>query len=49
VISTVSFGTPADAAHLGSSDRYMAAIEKFMGEAEARYQLTSDNVPGSNA
>ncbi len=38
-----------DAAHLGASDRYMAAIEKFMGEAEARYQRNANNVPGSNA
>jgi len=38
-----------DAAHLGASDRYMAAIEKFMREAEVRYQLSADNVPGSNA
>jgi len=27
----------------------MAAIEKFMREAEVRYQLSADNVPGSNA
>jgi hypothetical protein len=34
------------AAHLGSSDRYMAAIEKFMGYAEENYSQRASNVPG---
>jgi len=38
-----------DDAHLGSSERYMAAIERFLGEAENRYQQRSNNIPGSNA
>ena len=38
-----------DGEHLGSSDRYMASIEKFMGEAESRYQHRSTNIPGENA
>ena len=37
------------AAHLGSSERYMVAIEKFMGEAENRYLDRASNVPGSHA
>jgi len=37
------------AAHLGSSERYMAAIEKFTGEAYKNYRERAGNVPGSNA
>ncbi|MEQ1759148.1 MAG: hypothetical protein ABL986_12570 [Vicinamibacterales bacterium] len=35
-----------DAAHLGSSERYMAAIERFMGEARKNYQRGATNIPG---
>ena len=38
-----------DATHLGSSERYMAAIEKFVGEAEKNYRQRAGNVPGANA
>ena len=38
-----------DAAHLGSTERYMAAIEKFVGEAENNYRQRAGNVPGKNA
>ena len=38
-----------DAAHLGSSERYMAAIEKFVGEAENNYRQRAGNTPGKNA
>lgn len=38
-----------DGAHLGSSERYMAAIERFVGEAENTYRQRSSNIPGSNA
>lgn len=37
-----------DAAHLGSTERYMAAIQKFIGEAANNYRQRSGNVPGSN-
>lgn len=37
------------AAHLGSTERYMAAVQKFIGEAENNYRQRSSNVPGSNA
>jgi hypothetical protein len=37
------------AAHLGSSDRYMAAVEKFTGEAYKNYRERAGNIPGSNA
>ena len=36
------------AAHLGSTERYMAAVQKFIGEAENNYRQRSSNVPGSN-
>ncbi len=36
------------AAHLGSSERYMVAIEKFMGEAESRYLDRASNAPSSH-
>jgi hypothetical protein len=35
-----------DAAHLGSSERYMAAIERFMGEARKNYERGATNIPG---
>ncbi len=38
-----------DSAHLGSSERYTVAIEKFMHEAEHRYLLRSNNATDSNA
>jgi len=38
-----------DAAHLGSTERYMAAVEKFVGEAENNYRQRAGNVPGKNA
>lgn len=37
------------AAHLGSSDRYMAAIEHFTGEAYKNYRERAGNIPGANA
>jgi hypothetical protein len=37
------------AAHLGSTERYMAAVETFVGEAEKRYQQRAGNIPGTNA
>jgi hypothetical protein len=37
------------AAHLGSSDRYMAAVEKFTGEAYKNYRERAGNIPGRNA
>ena len=38
-----------DATHLGSSERYMAAIEKYVGEAKNTYRQRSSNVPGQLA
>lgn len=38
-----------DAAHLGSTERYMAAIEHFMGEAKKNYQRGATNIPGRDA
>jgi len=37
------------AAHLGSSDRYMAAIEHFTNEAYKNYRERAGNIPGTNA
>jgi hypothetical protein len=37
------------AAHLGSSDRYMAAVEQFTGEALKNYRERAGNVPGVHA
>jgi hypothetical protein len=37
------------AAHLGSSEGYMAAIEKFTGEAYKNYRERAGNLPGANA
>ncbi len=34
-----------DSSHLGSSERYMAAVEKYMGEARTRYQERATNIP----
>ena len=34
------------AAHLGSSDRYMAAVEHFTNEAFKNYRERAGNVPG---
>jgi hypothetical protein len=34
------------AAHLGSTERYMAAVEKFVGEAEKNYRERAGNTPG---
>lgn len=38
-----------DATHLGSSERYLSAVEKYMGEAEKNYRQRSTNVPGQLA
>jgi hypothetical protein len=38
-----------DATHLGSSERYMAAIEKYIGEAEKNYRQRAGNTPGQLA
>lgn len=38
-----------DATHLGSTERYMAAVEKFMGEAENNYRQRSTNAPNARA
>lgn len=38
-----------DATHLGSSERYLSAVEKYMGEAEKNYRQRSSNVPGQLA
>jgi len=37
------------AAHLGSTERYMSAVENFLGEAERRYRQRAGNTPGANA
>jgi len=37
------------ASHLGSSDRYMAAVEHFMGEAYNNYRQRAGNIPGINS
>jgi hypothetical protein len=37
------------AAHLGSSDRYIAAVERFTNEAFKNYRERAGNIPGSNA
>jgi len=37
------------AAHLGSSDRYMAAVEHFTDEAYKNYRERAGNIPGANA
>ena len=37
------------AAHLGSSDRYMAAIDTFTNEAYTRYRERAGNLPGTLA
>jgi len=37
------------AAHLGSSDRYMAAVEHFTNEAFKNYRERAGNIPGSNS
>jgi hypothetical protein len=38
-----------DATHLGSSERYMAAIEKYVAEARNNYRQRSGNAPGQLA
>jgi hypothetical protein len=38
-----------DATHLGSSERYMAAIEKYVGEAKNNYRQRSTNIPNQLA
>ncbi len=38
-----------DATHLGSSERYMAAIEKYVGEAKNNYRQRSTNKLGELA
>ncbi|MGE4162334.1 MAG: hypothetical protein AB7G23_11460 [Vicinamibacterales bacterium] len=38
-----------DAAHLGSTERYMDAVQHFIGEAENNYRQRSSNTPGSDA
>lgn len=35
--------------NLGSTERYMATVEKFIGNAEENYRKRSNNVPGQNA
>jgi hypothetical protein len=37
------------AAHLGSSERYMATIERFIANAEENYKQRAGNVPGPKA
>ena len=37
------------AAHLGSTERYMAAVQKFISEAENNYRQRAGNVPGSGS
>lgn len=37
------------AAHLGSSDRYLAAVERFTNEAYNNYRQRAGNTPGANA
>jgi hypothetical protein len=37
------------AAHLGSSDRYMAAVERFTNEAFKNYRERAGNIPGIDA
>jgi hypothetical protein len=37
------------AAHLGSSDRYMASVERFTNEAYKNYRERAGNLPGTNA
>jgi hypothetical protein len=37
------------AAHLGSSDRYIAAVERFTNEAFKNYRERAGNIPGINA
>ena len=37
------------AAHLGSSDRYMAAVEHFTDEAFKNYRERAGNTPGANS
>ena len=36
------------AAHLGSSDRYMAAVDTFTNEAFNNYRQRAGNIPGAN-
>jgi hypothetical protein len=36
-----------DAVHLGSTERYMAAVERLIGYAEDRYRAGASNVPGA--
>jgi hypothetical protein len=37
------------AAHLGSTERYMSAVQKFISEAENNYRQRASNVPGSGS
>ncbi|HET9267936.1 MAG TPA: hypothetical protein VFO31_07215 [Vicinamibacterales bacterium] len=37
------------AAHLGSSDRYIAAVERFTSEAFKNYRERAGNLPGADA
>jgi hypothetical protein len=37
------------AAHLGSTERYMSAVQKFIAEAENNYRQRAANVPGSGS
>lgn len=37
------------AAHLGSTERYLASVETFIGEAEKNYRQRAGNTPGTNA
>ena len=34
---------------LGGTERYMATVEKFVGNAEENYRKRSNNLPGRNA
>jgi hypothetical protein len=38
-----------DATHLGATERYMTAVQRFIGEAENNYRQRSTNTPDSRA
>ena len=38
-----------DSVHLGSSERYLAAVQTFIANAEDTYRERASNVPGRNA
>jgi hypothetical protein len=37
-----------DASHLGSSERYMSAVERYIFEAEKNYRERATNIPGES-